>query len=52
MTAVKNGAQNINSSDAWHGDIPLHSFNVSSAGLGMQLNADHDVVNSELTEFS
>lgn len=51
-TAVKNGAQNINSSDAWHGDIPLHSFNVSSAGLGMQLNADHDVVNSELTEFS
>lgn len=51
-TAVKNGAQNINSSDAWHGDTPLHSFNVSSSGLGMQLNADHDVINSELTEFS
>ena len=51
-TAVKNGAQNINSADAWHGDMPLHSFNVSSAGLGMQLNADHDVINSELTEFS
>lgn len=51
-TAVKNGAQNINSSDAWHGDTPLYSFNVSSAGLGMQLNADHDVINSELTEFS
>lgn len=51
-TAVKNGAKNINKSSAWYDDNELHYFEVDSAGLGMQMNADHDIINSELTEFS
>ena len=51
-TAVKNGAKNINSSKAWKGESKLKYFTVDSDGLGMQMNADHDIVNSELTEFS
>lgn len=51
-TAVKNGAQNINQSSAWYDDKDLSYFEVDSDGLGMQMNADHDIINSELTEFS
>ena len=51
-SAVKNGAKNINSTEAWKGDQELMYFEVDSDGLGMQMNADHDIVNSELTEFS
>lgn len=51
-SAVKNGAKNINSSDAWLDNNPLNTFQVNIQGLGIQLNADHDVVDSELTEFS
>lgn len=51
-TAVKNGAKNINSAEAWQGDMELNYFEIDSDGLGMQMNADHDIVNSELTEFS
>ena len=51
-TAVKNGAQNINQFSAWYDDKDLSYFEVDSDGLGMQMNADHDIINSELTEFS
>lgn len=51
-TAVKNGAKNVNSAEAWQGDMELNYFEIDSDGLGMQMNADHDIVNSELTEFS
>ena len=51
-TAVKNGAKNINPEEAWKGDMDLMYFEVDSDGLGMQMNADHDIVDSELTEFS
>lgn len=51
-TAVKNGAKNINATEAWKGDTKLNYFEVDSDGLGMQMNADHDIVDSELTEFS
>lgn len=51
-TAVKNGAKNVNSAEAWRGDMELNYFEIDSDGLGMQMNADHDIVNSELTEFS
>lgn len=51
-TAVKNGAKNVNSSKAWKGDTELQYFEIDSDGLGMQMNADHDIVDSELTEFS
>jgi hypothetical protein len=51
-TAVKNGAKNVNKAEAWSGDVELNYFEIDSDGLGMQMNADHDIVNSELTEFS
>nr|DAF63668.1 MAG TPA: hypothetical protein [Podoviridae sp. ctz6O13] len=51
-TAVKNGASNINPSSSWSDDTPFTYFEVDSDGLGMQMNADHDIINSELTEFS
>ena len=51
-TAVKNGAKNINEASAWSDDSDLKWFEVDSDGLGMQMNADHDIINSELTEFS
>lgn len=51
-TAVKNGAKNVNPAEAWKGDTELTYFEVDSDGLGMQMNADHDIVDSELTEFS
>nr|DAU11511.1 MAG TPA: hypothetical protein [Bacteriophage sp.] len=51
-TSVKNGAKNINKASSWYDDTELNYFEVSSAGLGMQMNADHDIINSELTEFS
>lgn len=51
-TAVKNGAKNINASKRWTDGEKLNYFNVYTGGLGIQLNADHDVINSEMTEFS
>lgn len=51
-TAVKNGAKNVNPSSSWYDNKPLTTFFVDAAGLGMQMNADHDIVGSELTEFS
>lgn len=51
-SAVKNGAKNINSEDVWTNNAPLNTFQLNIQGLGIQLNADHDVVDSELTEFS
>ena len=51
-TAVKNGAKNINQQERWYNNEDLNYFEVNSDGLGMQMNADHDIVNSELTEFS
>lgn len=51
-TAVKEGTKNINQANSWQNDKPLTYFEVDSAGLGMQLNADSDVTEHELTEFS
>lgn len=51
-SAVKNGAKNMNQSSAWSDDSDFAYFEVDSDGLGMQMNADHDIVESELTEFS
>lgn len=51
-TAVKNGAKNVNSSNVWMDDTELNTFKLTTDGLGIQLNADHDVIDSEITEFS
>lgn len=51
-TSLKEGAKNINPETSWSDNTQLTYFEVSTSGLGMQLNADHDIINSELTEFS
>lgn len=51
-SAVKNGAKNVNGANVWTDNNPLNTFKLNIQGLGIQLNADHDVVDSELTEFS
>ena len=51
-SAVKNGAKNMNENNVWSDNSPLNTFQLNIQGLGIQLNADHDVVDSELTEFS
>lgn len=51
-TAVKNGAKNVNPESSWYDEEELTYFEEQTDGLGMQMNADHDIINSELTEFS
>lgn len=51
-SSVKVGARNINPAESWSDSSSLTTYKVKSLSLGMQMNADHDVVNSELTEFS
>lgn len=52
LSAVKNGAQNLNAASSWTDGSELTWFHVHTDGLGVQLNAEHDIINSELTEFS
>ena len=51
-SAVKNGAANINESDAWYGNSKLHYMTLDSDGLGIQMDADHSIEEAEMTEFS
>lgn len=52
QSSVKVGIKNINPAKSWSDKSKLTTFKVKSLSLGMQMNADHDVINSELTEFS
>lgn len=52
LSAVKNGTKNVNTASRWINDEPLNTFQLSTDGLGVQLNSDHDVTDSELTEFT
>lgn len=51
-SAVKNGASNINQSNAWYGDTKLSYMEIDSDGLGIQMDADHEIDEAEMTEFS
>lgn len=51
-SAVKNGIANINSSDAWLGNTTLRYMKLDSDGLGIQMDADHEIDEAEMTEFS
>ena len=56
-SAIKVGAENINSSDAWtNPDTKLKFMIFNTDGLGMQMDADHIVTDPEhqstMTEFS
>lgn len=52
-SAIKVGAQHINSVDAWFDDsIPLKTMTMSTEGAGIQMDADHHAESSQMTEFS
>ena len=52
VSAVKNGRGNVNSSDAWKNDEALTYMELDNAGFGIQMDADHEAVDSTMTEFS
>lgn len=51
-SAVKNGAANINESNAWYGNSNLKYMTLDTDGLGIQMDADHSIEEAEMTEFS
>ena len=51
-SAVKNGIANLNSSEAWKGNMKLRYMTLDTDGLGIQMDADHEIDESEMTEFS
>lgn len=51
-SAVKNGISNINGSEAWLGNTDLKYMELDTDGLGIQMDADHEIDESEMTEFS
>lgn len=51
-SAVKNGISNLNSEKAWEGNTPLRYMTLDSDGLGIQMDADHEIDEAEMTEFS
>lgn len=51
-TAVKNGISNLNSAEAWKGDTKLRYMTLDTDGLGIQMDADHEIDEAEMTEFS
>ena len=51
-SAVKVGASNVNSSEAWSNQDALTFMELDADGLGIQMDADHDIDEAEMTEFS
>lgn len=52
-SAVKNGGSNINPKETWADDSELYYTKLSTAELGIQLDAEHDIETGDhLTEFS
>lgn len=51
-SAVKNGQGNVNESSAWDGNEELNYIELDNTNLGIQMDADHEMANSEMTEFS
>lgn len=51
-SAVKNGISNLNSAEAWKGDTKLRYMTLDTDGLGIQMDADHEIDEAEMTEFS
>ena len=53
MSAMKNGAANVNSVKRWDDNERLIYMEMDSSGLGIQMDADHDVeLAATMTEFS
>lgn len=52
QTAVKNGTANVNGVNKWTDDSPLSYMTFDYSGYGIQMDADHEAANSEMTEFT
>jgi hypothetical protein len=52
QSAVKNGSSNINNAEAWLGNTALRYMELDTDGLGIQMDADHEIDEAEMTEFS
>lgn len=53
QSAMKNGTTNRNLKDSWFNDQKLRYMEMDSDGLGIQMDADHDLEEvAEMTEFS
>lgn len=51
-SAVKMGATNVNIVDTWKSDNPLLSFKVKTNNFGIQMDANHEADDSEVTEMT
>lgn len=52
-SAMKQGVENINSTDRWYNEEKLNWTELDSDGLGVQMDADHDVnIDAVMKEFS
>jgi hypothetical protein len=51
-SAFKVGYTNVNKKDAWFNDDALHTFKMSTRHIGLQMNADHELLDSEVTEMT
>lgn len=51
-SAVKVGASNVNPSESWKNSDSLTYMELDADGLGIQMDADHDIEEAEMTEFT
>lgn len=51
-SSIKNGVSNINESSSWTDNNSLKYMTITSDGLGVQMDADHEADEALLTEFS
>ena len=48
-SAFKDGARNVNPVDAWYNDKPYWTSKISMLHAGLQMNADHELKDSDVT---
>jgi hypothetical protein len=51
-SAIKNGAGNRNSVDRFSNDEDLNTITLGTEYYGIQMDADHEADEAEMTEFS
>lgn len=51
-SAIKVGSGNINSTNSFYNDVPLSTIPMSTKFGGVQMNADHDIEKSHVTEMT
>lgn len=51
-SAIKVGAGNVNEMEAWYGDTKLRYITMRTRYLGVQMNAEHELEDSDVTEMT